>query len=94
MNDKVREWLGELLILKIGEYSEDNYAAGWYHNIEYIVWRKGRNSTGDPQAEACVELGKHLDGWPTWDETLGKEVLLPLSVWQERYGRWLDDGTY
>jgi len=94
------DWTYDQLIKEvIEEYSEESLCAGWYQNIEYILWAViNRQYTFDDNdrldwlpdeiKECILRAAKLGDTWATWpdDEDAIKNV--DIEAWIEMYEAW------
>lgn len=79
----------------MGEISEQAYAAGWMHHLEFELWdivQRGPRSYGrfDVTAEhidRLSALSHAADGWVIFDEER-EEMLVPMSEWVRRFRDW------
>jgi hypothetical protein len=87
--DRLRDLMHEL--------SEIGTSAGWYHNLEYILWRACRNGQGSlgtyvlaaHDLSALTSLSDRAEGWWTWRN--GKREFVPISEWTQLYDVFMGD---
>jgi len=61
-----------LLLKLMSGISEERWCAGWYHNLEYILWDAVTGRREDICSPEEIEQLKYLSGkcggWIIWDE--------------------------
>ena len=94
------EWTYDQLIKEvIEEYSEESLCAGWYQNIEYILWAVvNREYTFDDNdrldwlpdeiKECILKVAKTGDTWATWPDDEDTVKNIDIEQWLEMYEVW------
>ena len=96
----------EALLSVVHDISEDMWCAGWYTNLEFILWsavlgdKRWRQATGFPHlaARRLAFLSSECAGWWVhcstvdckWEECGGR-VFLPLDEWRALYASRVPD---
>lgn len=69
--------------------SEEQWCAGWLHDIEYILWDAvvgRRKDICNPQEiEQLKYLSDKCGGWIIWDEQAKDERFVPMGEWLRLY---------
>lgn len=76
--------------------SEDRWAAGWIHNLEFILWTsllkhnvKNKSSNVEKfrphEIKALHDYSTAAAGWWYWNENVGREIFVTLNEWQKIY---------
>ncbi len=75
--------------------SEQAYAAGWMHLLEFALWdivvggarSYGRTDVTSEHIERLRELSAAANGWVVFDEER-EETFVPMSEWEHRFKEW------
>ena len=78
----------ELMCMAVSEYSESHHCAGWYSDIEHILWDETILRREDAYERACVRLCK-LAGSGRWRRPRKRSMFAEgLKLLSERFGIW------
>ncbi len=80
----------------ISELSEEAICAGWMENIEYALWERVLNGTGNYYAlevteDIIAKLRDYSDragGWWIWEDR--EPVFLPIEDWNKLYEKYVE----
>lgn len=80
--------IAHTLAARMSDISEDHYAAGWMHGLEYSLWKMVQGDSrnygmGEVTEQEVAELRRLSDkcgGWIRWDDRLGA-VFMPRAEW-------------
>jgi hypothetical protein len=93
---KLQEYARKLLVQKMGDISEDHWAASWLIDMEYSLWGImqgdrtpdfGMGAITDQEKRELSELCGDAGGWFYFDEKTMK-TFVPLFKWLEMYAAW------
>ena len=94
------DWTYDQLIKDlIEEYSEESLCAGWYQDIEYILWGViNREYTFDDDdrldwlpdeiKESILKVAKLGDTWATWPDDADTIINVDIETWLGMYEAW------
>ncbi len=85
-SEKERE---QLIVNTISELSQDIYAAGWLHRIEYQLWEWSKQNVPEWINFRVIEddlidlrgMAEKLNLWAVWDEKK-EEIAISLDEWK------------
>jgi hypothetical protein len=96
-----REWAGELLVKKMRDISEMQYAASWLVGLEFALWRLVAKGGGRENfygftmtsevAANLSDLAEGAGGWPIWDDASSNPQIMPMAEWKSRFARWEEE---
>jgi len=84
-----QEQAKHLLLDHMRTLSEENRRAGWYKDLEYVLWNAvtGQENLWSLPHDDCVVLrflADRANGWWICEDGTGKNVFLPMSDWKSR----------
>jgi len=89
-------WLQELETL-MRAISEDQFSAGWNHDLEFWLWEEIGSKGGEPTV--CIErrfqlarASALLGGWLRWDDATRGVKFVPYAEWIVLYAAWKKKG--
>ena len=80
--------VGELMCAAVREHSESHHCAGWYSDIEHMLWDEVGLRKEDAYERACARLCK-LAGSDRWRRPRQRSLFAEgLKLLSERFGIW------
>ena len=86
-------WLQELETL-MRAISEDQFSAGWNHDLEFCLWEENGKDCWDSNT-VCIErrfqlarASALLGGWLRWDDATRGVKFVPYEEWIVLYAAW------
>jgi hypothetical protein len=80
-----------LLERLMSDVSEETWCAGWFSDLEYLLWdaiARTRPDWCSPQIQKQLRFLSNLcGGWIIWDTTRGRQYV-PLGDWLSNYASW------
>ena len=78
---------------EIQHYSEMHWCAGWFQDIEFIIWlfahRDVDYSMFDKNlCRKLVEIGKRHNVWLYWDSGINEVLPTTIDEWEEKMANW------
>jgi hypothetical protein len=78
-----------LLADAMSTISEENWCAGWMHNLEYMLWDvvmgRRKKLCSPEEIEQLKYLSEKCRGWIVWDEQVKGERFVPMQEWLRLY---------
>jgi hypothetical protein len=76
----------------MSEISENCYAAGWMHNLEYVLWhavidgqrKYGQSYITESDIKILIELSSDAGTWIVYDDRK-EQTALSLKEWTEKF---------
>jgi hypothetical protein len=85
-------WLKELEAA-MRDVSEDQFSAGWNHDLEFWLWEEIGSKGWEPTV--CIEhrfqlarASALLGGWLRWDDATRAVKFVPYEAWIALYAAW------
>jgi hypothetical protein len=75
----------------MSDLSEEYWAAGWLHDLEFILWRAVQEDAGRFDAASVARLrylSSKCGGWVVWHESPQYRRWVSLAEWEGRYAEW------
>ena len=72
----------------IEAYSEETWAAGWYSEVEHLLYEDSLIRSTGLEAACLRELGDLIGGWIYWDKDEREALFEPWSMWNRRHRAW------
>jgi hypothetical protein len=98
-SERVSNW-EEWLENYVRDLSESYACAGWFHDIEFMLWclsvddplpcewNLNLGSPGEDELADLRFLSEKCQCWPYWDEWNGQVIMVALTQWQYLYQDW------
>ncbi|WP_335122584.1 hypothetical protein [Nostoc sp.] len=80
----------EVLRQMMSRFSERMWSAGWTQGLEFILWKKVRECSGDLTIREIANFNFYAGlagGWWMWDENQQSEVFVSLDNWLDIYSQ-------
>lgn|GEM_PF-756513 len=87
LNLNERQIAADLLIVLIGQLSQEHFATQWAPEIEIRLWDAATGLTDQlkQEGEQARYLSEKCQGWVVWDKAAGKPLYVTLREWEALY---------